>query len=89
MKKYLTIAALALFTTTAHAKKSFDEMEAEASNHGYNSAALVTCGDRLKVTNAKLRAQLDKTYRDNPKWRKAYLEGFDSGSPPDGPSKTK
>jgi hypothetical protein len=64
-------------------------MQAEPSNHGYNSAALVTCGDRLIVTNAKLRAQLTKTYRDNPKWKKAYLEGFESGSPPDGPSKTK
>lgn len=85
----ITATALALFTTGAYAKKTFDEMEAEASNHGYNSAALVTCGDRLIVTNAKLRAQLDKTYRDNPKWKKAYLEGFESGSPPDGPSKTK
>ena len=41
------------------------------------------------VTNVKLRQQLDKTYRDNPKWKKAFREGFESGSPPDGPSKTK
>jgi hypothetical protein len=73
----------------AHAGKTFDELETEAINHGYNTAALVTCGDRLIVTNTKLRAKLDKMYRDDPKWKKAYLEGFESGSPPDGPSKTK
>jgi len=28
-------------------------------------------------------------YRDNPKWKKAYREGFESGSPPDGPTRTK
>ena len=89
MKRLLITAPITLALVTGSSAKTFDEMEAEASNHGYNSAALVTCGDRLIVTATKLRAKLDKMYRDNPKWKNAYREGFESGSPPDGPSKTK
>ena len=82
MKRLLITAPITLALVTGSSAKTFDEMEAEASNHGYNSAALVTCGDRLIVTATKLRAKLDKMYRDNPKWKNAYREGFESGSPP-------
>jgi hypothetical protein len=54
-----------------------DDQETAARNHGYDSAALeVTCGDGLIVTNANLRARLDRMYRENPRWREHFLFGY-------------
>ena len=48
-------------------------------NHGYETAALeVLCGDMLTVTNPKLRAQLDKKYRESERYRDAFLQGYES-----------
>src|SRR4051794_1195330 len=51
--------------------------EAAASDHGYATAALETlCGDVLVVSNPKLRADLDRKYRNSEKYRKFFLDGY-------------
>jgi hypothetical protein len=79
MKRLLlaTLAAATMLTSLASPAASQEDPETAARNHGYDSAALeVTCGDGLIVTDAKLRAKLDKMYRENPRWRTVFLEGY-------------
>ena len=71
-KTILAIAALAALLGTAKAGP-----EAEAMDHGFYTAALeVACGDALTVTDPALRAKRDKMYREDPRWRKHFLIGY-------------
>jgi hypothetical protein len=75
VKKFLTttaIVAAILFTGSVAGAD-----EEAARNHGYDTAALeVGCAGMVSVTNPRLRAKLDKQYRENPRWRQAFLEGY-------------
>jgi hypothetical protein len=48
----------------------------EASNQGFANGALKVCGDYLVVTDKGLAEKLNKKYRDNPRYHKAYLKGL-------------
>jgi hypothetical protein len=74
----LVLTAIAALVSPALATEAW-EHEENASNHGYETAALeVICGDRLAVTNPKLRAKLDRTYRESPRWREYFLRGYEA-----------
>jgi hypothetical protein len=74
----LTIATLAALASPALATEAW-EHEENASNHGYETAALeVICGGMLTAANAKLRAKLDKMYRETPRWREHFLRGYEA-----------
>ena len=67
----LAFVALATLASPALATEVW-EHEENASNHGYETAALeVICDD-------KLRAKLDRTYRENPRWREDFLRGYEA-----------
>jgi len=52
--------------------------ETMASNHGYYTAALeVMCEGALVISDEALKAKHDKLYRDNPKWRRTYMEAYE------------
>ena len=43
------------------------------ASHGYTSGAYeLLCGDKLVVTDAALRAQLDRKYRNTPQFKETY-----------------
>jgi hypothetical protein len=81
VKRLLTIAAVALglLAGAAHAKERMteDERQAAASDQGYTTAAPEKlCSDVLLVSDPKLRAKMDRQYRDNDKYRKSYSNGY-------------
>jgi hypothetical protein len=67
VKRLLTATAIALglLTGTAHA-------DSPASDHGYATAALEKVCFGMTVTDAKLRAKLDKKYRNTADFKDGY-----------------
>jgi hypothetical protein len=78
MKRLVTAAALAsLLASGAAQAMTEDERQNAASDHGYATAALETlCSDVLVISDPKLKAKMDRQYRDSSKYRESYLEGF-------------
>jgi hypothetical protein len=66
----LVAALVASLLAITAARADFAE---DASNHGFNSGAYeLLCGSRLRVTDEKLRAQLDHKYRNTAQFRETY-----------------
>lgn len=78
MKHLLTAAAVALAVTgTALAGDKIDHGKA-ASDHGFATASLeIYCKGILTVADSQEQARLDRTYRNNSRWKKDYAEGYD------------
>jgi hypothetical protein len=73
MRLLTVISAVMLMGATAAVAQG----EVAARNHGYETAALeVYCKGMLTVADATLRTRLDKLYRENPRWRKYFDEGY-------------
>lgn len=74
MKRILIAPALAaalLFASGAHAAgRNYDEQDAH--NHGYATAALEKVCPGMTVTDPKLRAKLDKKYRNTADFKDGY-----------------
>lgn len=75
IRRVVLAAALLALATPAYADPAED-----ARNHGYDTAAFeVVCPGMLTVTNPKLRAKLDRMYRDvNSRWREDFLSTYES-----------
>jgi hypothetical protein len=70
MTRIVLTAALLVGLMIGAAHADFAE---DARNHGYNSGAYEhLCADKLVLTDAKLRAELDRRYRATPQFRETY-----------------
>jgi hypothetical protein len=81
-KTILALATCATLVSPALAQQTAAELANEAaSNHGYATAALeVVCGGRLTEINPKLRAKLDRLYRENIGLRQYFLKGYEAAA---------
>jgi hypothetical protein len=80
MSRNRTLIAAALLLSLLSPARATEADEEGARNHGYETAALeVACAGMLTVTNPRLRAQLDRKYREpDSRWRDQFLEAYEN-----------